>query len=287
MEKTYTYRMYPNTDQRNKIQQTFGAVRFVFNHYMDVQKECYLYNKPMITYFDMIRDLSKLKATHPWLKGIDSRALQNALKLIRDNGKKYYGKSMDVLAIHYKTKNSPVKRYKTTYNNNSIAVMDDIIKLPKLKKVRIENTLPPIEGRILHATIIQKPDNSYYVYVCCTDVPEKPLPSEDTKITLSPEVIEKLPHLQIYYQRYYRMKTKLARSEKGSSNYRKLEGKMRQLKHRIFNMEQDYYQKLTTDIVRKHGEIKVLKNGRDAKWIRFCHMLYYKSQIHKRDFSII
>ena len=83
------------------------------------------------------------------------------------------------------------------------------------------------------------------------------------------------------------MKTKLARSEKGSSNYRKLEGKMRQLKHRIFNMEQDYYQKLTTDIVRKHGEIKVLKNGRDAKWIRFCHMLYYKSQIHKRDFSII
>lgn len=36
MEKTYVYRMYPNAIQSAKIQQTFGAVRFVFNYYISL-----------------------------------------------------------------------------------------------------------------------------------------------------------------------------------------------------------------------------------------------------------
>ncbi|MDY3740830.1 MAG: RNA-guided endonuclease TnpB family protein [Selenomonadaceae bacterium] len=287
MEKTYVYRMYPNEAQRAKIQQTFGAVRFVFNHYMNLCKECYLQNRPVLTYFDMVNDLSRLKKEHSWLKAVDSRALQNSLKLLRDTGKKYYGKTMDVLTVHYKRKNSPVTRYKSTCNNNSIAVLGDVIKLPKLKKVRIENTLPPVEGRILHATIIQKPDDSYYVYVCCTDVPDDPLPATGNSITLSAEVIENLPQLKMYFKRYERLQASLSRSEKGSHNFKKTEEKLLKLKHRIYNLQRDYYQKLSTDIVRKHDVIKVTKNGRDPEWIRFCHMLYYKSNKHQRNFSII
>ena len=287
MEKTYVYRMYPNAEQKAKIQQTFGAVRFVFNHYMDEQKECHLHNKPILTYFDIISDLSKLNTQYPWLTRVDSRALQNALKHIRDTGKKYYGKSMDVLTAQYKRKKSPVTRYQSTCNNNSIAVLGDVIKLPKLKKVRIKNTLPAIEGRILHATIVQKPDDSYYVYVCCTDVPEKTLLSTDKSITLSAELIEELPQLKLYQRRYNRLKASQERSEKGSNNYHKLELELRRLKHRIFNIQQDYYQKLSTDIVRKHDEIKVVNHGRDKEWIRFCHMLYYKSQMYNRNFTVI
>ena len=81
-------------------------------------KECYLQNRPVLTYFDMVNDLSRLKKEHSWLKAVDSRALQNSLKLLRDTGKKYYGKTMDVLTVHYKRKNSPVTRYKSTCKGN-------------------------------------------------------------------------------------------------------------------------------------------------------------------------
>ena len=287
MENTYIFRMYPNEEQCKKIHFTFGAVRFVFNHYMNIQRERYLKAQPQITYFDILKDLNNLKKSHPWLKSVDSRAFQNALKLLRDNGKKYYGTSMDVLVAHYKTKNSPVKRYMTTCNNNSIVILGDYIKLPKLKKVRITNTFSCIAGRILNAVITQKPDGNYYVYVCCTDVPEEPLDSLSNSITVSPEIIEKIPNLEILVKRYGRLKKALTRAETNSNGHGKLKLKLQALQHRIYSIQQDYYQKLSTDIIRKYGEIRVVKDGRNHEWIRFCHMLYYKSQKYQRKYIIL
>ena len=34
MEKAYRYRIYPNKQQQELIQKTFGCVRFVYNYYL-------------------------------------------------------------------------------------------------------------------------------------------------------------------------------------------------------------------------------------------------------------
>ena len=50
MEKAYRYRIYPNKQQQELIQKTFGCVRFVYNYYLAKRKEIYENDKITFTY---------------------------------------------------------------------------------------------------------------------------------------------------------------------------------------------------------------------------------------------
>ena len=41
MEYSYKFRLYPNKEQEDLIQRTFGCARFVFNHYLAERIEMY------------------------------------------------------------------------------------------------------------------------------------------------------------------------------------------------------------------------------------------------------
>ena len=41
MEYSYKFRLYPNKEQENLIQRTFGCCRFVFNHFLAERMEQY------------------------------------------------------------------------------------------------------------------------------------------------------------------------------------------------------------------------------------------------------
>lgn len=38
MLKAYKYRIYPNKQQEEQIQKTFGCCRFVYNYYLNMRK---------------------------------------------------------------------------------------------------------------------------------------------------------------------------------------------------------------------------------------------------------
>ncbi len=39
MYKAYKFRLYPNDEQKKLINKTFGCSRFVYNYYLNYQKE--------------------------------------------------------------------------------------------------------------------------------------------------------------------------------------------------------------------------------------------------------
>jgi len=43
--KAYKFRMYPNEDQKVKINQNLGSSRFVYNYYLNKKDEVYKKNK--------------------------------------------------------------------------------------------------------------------------------------------------------------------------------------------------------------------------------------------------
>ena len=74
------YRIKPNKAQEQLLQQTFGCVRLVYNHYLGDRKAAYDNNGTSLNYYDNANDLKRLKNELPFLKDVDSISLQQCLK---------------------------------------------------------------------------------------------------------------------------------------------------------------------------------------------------------------
>ncbi|QST03089.1 IS200/IS605 family element transposase accessory protein TnpB (plasmid) [Pontibacillus sp. ALD_SL1] len=74
--KAYKFRLYPNQTQQALFHKTFGCVRFVYNHVLDLQIENRKTTGKFRSKTDTIKTLPLLKKQYSWLKEVDSIALQ-------------------------------------------------------------------------------------------------------------------------------------------------------------------------------------------------------------------
>ena len=174
MEYSYKFRLYPNEEQANLIQCTFGCARFVFNHYLAERIEMYKDNGKSLNYFEQNKNLTSLKAqtATAWLKDVDSRALQNALKDLDAAYKNFFRRVKNGEKPgfpKFKSKHNHRQSYRSQFVKDNIKVFDKSIQLPKLGKVKCRVS-KQVRGRILSATVSQNPSGKYFVAICCTDV---------------------------------------------------------------------------------------------------------------------
>ena len=80
MEKAYKFRFYPTKTQITILNCTFGCVRYVYNHFLDLKQELYNKEKKSISYSECSKELTVLKQEKEWLKDVDKFSLQNSLK---------------------------------------------------------------------------------------------------------------------------------------------------------------------------------------------------------------
>ena len=80
MEYSYQFRIYPTEEQKALMAKTFGCCRYVFNHFLDRRKTTYKETGKGLSYKECSRELTALKKELPWLKEVDSTALQAALR---------------------------------------------------------------------------------------------------------------------------------------------------------------------------------------------------------------
>ena len=86
MIKAYKYRIYPNKQQKELIQKTFGCCRFVYNQTLAHRKELYETKKESMSRIDCNNWKNKtLKVKYIWLKEVDKFALDNAIPHIRSS----------------------------------------------------------------------------------------------------------------------------------------------------------------------------------------------------------
>ena len=81
MERAYKFRLYPDAEQEELIQKTFGCVRFVYNHYLDKRIGLYKTEAKTLGYNACSADLTELKKQIAWLKEVDATALQASLRI--------------------------------------------------------------------------------------------------------------------------------------------------------------------------------------------------------------
>lgn len=289
MEKAYKFRIYPNKEQQNLIQQTFGCVRFVYNHYLAKQMD---ENKHM-TFYQTSKDLTSLKKDLEWLKAPDKWALQNVLKDLDRAYQNYFAKMTSSSYVRYskyllehlnrigkkptlylsdghpkfKKKKDNYKSYRTTCSTGSIAVINKHIKLPKLGWIRYRDKCIP-QGRILNATISQSPSGKYYCSICCTDIEINKFPSTGKNIGIDMGIkyfailsldnankIKNPKYLKKSLNKLQKLQRALSRKTINGANWKKCRLKIARLQEYIANQRRDFLNKLSSKLIQNYDVI--------------------------------
>lgn len=140
MNKGVKFRIYPNKQQENLINQTFGCCRLVFNKGLDMRNQAFA-NGNNIGYTQTSAMLTELKTQDDFgfLKDVDSIALQQSLRDLDRGFKNFFEKR----ARHpqFKSKHNQHQSYRTMNQGNKIRIVGKHIRLPKLGFVKVKQSM--------------------------------------------------------------------------------------------------------------------------------------------------
>ena len=243
-----------------------------------------------------------MKKQYPFLKEVDSIALQKSAENLADSFNRYYKKQNNY--PRFKSKKNPVQSYTTKYVNTTsggnIALINNHIKLPKLGFVRFAKSRE-VEGRMINATIRRNPSGKYFISLGTEiEVAELPKTGSAVGVDVGLKDFAILSDGTIYSNpKFFRtLEDKLAKAQRmmsrrtiGGANWYKAKRKVARIHEKIANARKDYLDKISTEMVKNHDIIgmedlsisNMLKNHNLAKaisevsWSQFKTMIEYKA----------
>ena len=302
--KAYKFRIYPNTEQQVLLARTFGSVRLVYNHYLEAKTKSYEETGKSLSYTKCAADLVSFKKENPFLKEVDSIALQQALRHL-DAAFQNFFREKKVGYPKFKSRKHRHDSYSSVCVNNNIRLECGTIVLPKIGKVRIKQHRIIPEGHILKSVTVSKtPTGKYFASVLFeheVDI-QKVEPGNiigldfsmhDLFVSSEDEVQvdeQFLHHYRKAQDRLAREQRILSHRKKGSRRYEKQRRKVALLHEKIANQRKDYIHKQSRQIANAYdlvcvedlnmqGMSQALNFGKsvsDNAWGMFLRFLDYK-----------
>lgn len=303
MKYCYYFRIYPNKSQQIILKKTFGCVRFVYNYFLNKRNEYYKENKTILTFSEMSRELTKLKKELVWLQEPDKFSLQNTLRDL-DKAFTYFFKSQKG-EVEYGFPKFKKKTGYQSYHTNSrhLKIKNNKVFLPKVGYVKIKQT-KELNGNIINAYVSYKATGKYFISLTCEipDLPKLEKTNLDVGIDFGVKTLltfsngNKIENPLFWkkdFKKLKRLQKNYQRKEKDSKRRQKAIQKYAKEWEKIVNKRKDFYQKLTTTLVRDFDDIYIetlaiqelrQKNRKespsleDSPWGLIIKMLSYKSE---------
>ncbi|WP_236747655.1 transposase [Acetilactobacillus jinshanensis] len=184
-------KLYPNHDQRAWLSQQFGDIRFVWNHFLAIEKgkwnraKLYKMAKKAIPKplkfprkYDLYNQLKSLKKKYKWLAYSDSRSLQCELGILYQSYQNLF--QHRAKAPKFKSR----KYFKQSYRTTSIPKQigkSHVLKLAKLGYIRVRFN-EPLVGKIKQVTVTHDSTGDYSASLTVEYESQVQLPKTDQAI---------------------------------------------------------------------------------------------------------
>lgn len=309
MYKSFKFRLYPNKEQKELLNKSFGCSRFIYNYYLSIIKN----NGYKNAYANISNYVNNLKYEYSFLQEIDSVIIRKTLFHLDDNLKKYYNNNFGYPKYkckfdrHSYTTSAIYKSYKNKrYCNIELDLVNKRVKLPKLKWIDIRGyrNIKSVSGKIINATISRDKNGKYYVSIVfdMIDINNKDfIPRNIVGIdlgikkllTLSDGITyENNKYIEKYEKRIKRLQRELSRKIKRSNNYNKCKKKLAILHSKLKNARKYYIHNITKKITDEYDIVtcekltvqKMLSNKElskkisDSSFYEIIRQLEYKSK---------
>ena len=304
MNKGVKFRVYPNKEQQNLINQTLGCCRFVYNLGLDMRNKAFE-DGEKVNYSKTSAMLTELKRTDEFsfLRNADAVALQQSLRDLDKGFVNFFQKR----ARHprFKSKHNNHQSYRTISQNNNIRIVGKHIKLPKLGYVKIRQSMEV--GHINNATIERTPTGKYFV-VLNVDFEPKTKQNNGGSIGIdvgikefysdsNGNIISNPKFLEKSSKKLRREQRKLSRKKKNSNNRSKQRVKVAKVHEKITNQRNDFLQKISTMLISENQVIciedlkiknmvrnhKLARRISSVSWGKFFNMLEYKANWYDNE----
>ena len=310
MLKAYKYRIYPNKEQEEYFAKCFGCVRFIYNQMLSDRIKSYQENKDLDNKKIKYPTPAQYKKEYAWLKEVDSLALANAQINLDKAYKNFFRRvkqgDKNLGFPKFKSKKNNNKSYTTNNQGGTVYILDNKIKLPKLKSMIKIKLHRKFTGIIKSCTISQVPSGKYFISIL-VDTENIQLPNnnnyigidlglKDLAITSDGEIFENPRWIYKWENKLKRNQRILSKMKKGSNCYNKQRIKVAKIHEKISNQRKDYLHKITTKLINENQVIcledlfssNLMKNKHLSKsitnvsWFEFIRQLEYKSNWYGR-----
>ena len=298
MNKGVKFRIYPNKEQQNLINQTLGCCRLIYNIGLDMRNKAFE-NGEKVGYTQTSAMLTELKRNDKFtfLRDVEAVALQQSLRDLDKGFVNFFQKR----ARHprFKSKHSNHQSYRTINQNNKIRIVGKYIRLPKLGYVKVRQSMDV--GKINNATVVRTPSGKYFVVLNVEFEPEikqnnggsigVDVGIKEFYSDSNGNVVNNPKHLEKSMHKLAREQRRLSRKQKGSNNRNKQRIRVAKAYEKITNQRDDFLQKISTMLISENQVIciedlkikNMMRNHKLARcigsvsWGKFFNMLEYKA----------
>ena len=269
--KANTYRLYPDTSQRETLARIAGACRMVYNLALEQRRDWWQRHKittgKSISFAGQCRELTTLRQEADWLREAPIHPLQQALRDLDKAYQSFFSGRGGYPSPRRKGRNDSFRfPDPASLRAERTGKRTGRIKLPKLGWITFRGwySLP---GKIRNVTVSRRAGQWFASVQCekdCVEPTPSALPAVGIDMGIS--VFAALSSGANIAPGNYGKKARCAlrkaqravsRKKKGSNNRRKAVQRVQKLHRKIANARKDFLHKVSTAIAKNHGIVVV------------------------------